>query len=117
MLQKITPESLKRGDLVALQLSGISVPMVKRAAAVPGDLVALSDGLFTVNGNHHEPPVPIEPNKWRTTLRQLERNKWVIPPRSLFVLGDNPDESIDSRKLGLISFDRVLGRVVKKRTE
>ena len=37
-----------------------------------------------------------------------------IEENNFFVLGDNPDHSTDSRQFGLILFDQVRGKVIKK---
>jgi signal peptidase I len=59
--------------------------MVKRAAGVPGD--ALPEG--------HRGPA-------------------TVPPRTLFVLGDNPAVSTDSRRIGCVPASHLLGLVVRR---
>jgi signal peptidase I len=62
--------------------------MIKRVAAIPGE--PLPDGM----------PVTIS----------AERS---VPAGKIIVLGDNPDLSVDSRYLGYIPADRLLGVVVR----
>ena len=71
---------LQRGDIVIVERNGTC--LVKRIAAIPGDIVYLEDQTLTVSVN-----VETE-----NATRVLE-----VPKDSYFMLGDNTTVSIDSR--------------------
>ena len=71
---------LQRGDIVIFERNGTC--LVKRIAAIPGDIVYLEDQTHTVSVN-----VETE-----NATRVLE-----VPKDSYFMLGDNTTVSIDSR--------------------
>lgn len=71
---------LQCGDVIIFEKEGKNV--VKRIAAVPGDIIYLDDNTQTVSINQ---PLP-------EATRILH-----VPARSYFVLGDNPPASVDSR--------------------
>lgn len=104
----------QRGDLVALAFSNSSVPMIKRVAAVPGDYVDFRESAVWVNGQRIR---EIDMRKWRSTIKQLERVSNSVPEGYYLILGDNPINSRDSGRLGLISQDHVRGKVVKVRAK
>ncbi|MCB2183580.1 MAG: signal peptidase I [Desulfobulbaceae bacterium] len=110
VVQEIINRTITREDLVAISFKHRKNPMIKRVVAVFGDTVSVKDGALIVNGRKKS---VIDPAKWQATIRQLERYKWTIPNNTLFVLGDSHANSRDSRRLGLISQDQVIGRVVK----
>ncbi len=84
--------------------------MVKRAAAVEGDRVEIRENAIFINGERLR---DFESQKWKSTVKQLERARWVVPPKNIFVLGDNAADSRDSQRLGLISTGQVEGKVVR----
>ncbi|HEY3286031.1 MAG TPA: signal peptidase I [Gemmatimonadaceae bacterium] len=108
---------------------------VKRVVGLPGDTVGMVDGVLQRNGqrlrerytSHTEPgsdPVG-EEFRWQREFlaRRLpkgrayhpSRNNWgplVVPPRHLFVLGDNRDNSLDSRYWGFVPDSMVKGRPI-----
>lgn len=110
------------------------VAVVKRVVAVAGDTVAMAAGRLAVNGVELTEPyvVPPEPGvdpedpqmrawqrrylaagdpaAYRPTLRTW--GPLVVPPDSVFVLGDNRDHSYDSRYWGWLGRDRIEGRPV-----
>jgi len=103
-------EPLKKGDLVAIKFKNSTSPIVKRIIAVEGDRLEIRKGTILLNG---KPVRSIDAKRWQSTVNQLEHYKWVVPPDNIFVLGDNPRNSRDSRRLGLISTSQVTGKVVK----
>ena len=102
--------SINRGDLVAIVFKHSPTPMVKRVIAVGGDKIEIRDNTIFVNGKLLR---DIDESRWASTVRQLERYNWIVPQNNLFILGDNPQNSRDSRRLGLISTSQILGKVVR----
>ncbi len=107
----------------------------RRSAVVPGQVVVVDGAAFASPG-HRQPPLPrragpgpVAQRLWaikrvvavagdpvpRTRVPVLARvpeNR--IPAGKLVVLGDNAAASVDSRKIGYIPADRVLGTVVRR---
>jgi signal peptidase I len=77
--------------------------LVKRVVAVEGDTVAIRDGSLYVNGVAQEEPYLLEQDF------QGEESETVIPAGQVFVLGDNRNNSGDSRIFGPIPRDSLIG--------
>jgi len=77
--------------------------LVKRVVAVGGDVVAIRDGELYVNGVAQEEPYLLEQDF------AGEYPETVIPDGQLFVMGDNRNNSGDSRFFGPIDKELVLG--------
>ena len=81
--------------------------MVKRVAAVAGDRVGLADGHLVVNGHRvEESYVDLE------SVDGVYFGPQVVPDDTVFVLGDNRADSVDSRSYGAVPLDDVVGRVM-----
>jgi signal peptidase I len=78
--------------------------LVKRVVAVGGDTVAIHDGSLYVNGAAQDEPYLLEQNF------RGEEAETVIPPGSVFVMGDNRNNSGDSRIFGPVSIDSIIGK-------
>ena len=94
--------NIKRGDIVIItQPNALNEPLVKRVVAVGGDTVDInfSEGIVKINGE--------EP-----TQRQFDIAFPVtVPEGCYFVMGDNRNNSIDSRSniVGFIKYGYILG--------
>lgn len=88
VVRRAPAHALRRGQVVVFEEPGNTGGwMIKRVAAVAGD------------------PVP----------RELAgRSETAVPAGRLVVLGDNPNGSFDSREIGYLPGDRVLGVVVRR---
>lgn len=99
--------SPKVGDLVVFRDPEHHELVVKRVAALGGQTVALEDAVLFVEGKaRHEP---------RIDLSRIDSTYFgpvTVPPGTVFVLGDNRSESIDSRTYGPIRVEDIVGRVV-----
>jgi signal peptidase I len=124
----------KRGDVIVFRWpSDPSVNFVKRIVGVPGDTLYMDDGELFRNGERVEEPYvshlspDTDPSTaafgWQRnhlvgTLHASRtywpsRNNWgplVVPERNYFVLGDNRDNSLDSRYWGFVPDSLVRGR-------
>jgi signal peptidase I len=94
----------ERGDVVVFHSpNGSDELMVKRIVGVAGDLIDSRLGRLRVGG--HTVAEPYVLNEATTGAIQAQ----LIPAGSFFVLGDNRENSYDSRSWGLVSRDRIVG--------
>ncbi len=91
-----------------------SKDFVKRIIGLPGDTIEIRDKALHINGElfkeeyviHRDPNiVPADKNS-RDNLGPIK-----VPPDHVFVLGDNRDESFDSRFWGFVEVGKLKGRV------
>ena len=129
------PRLVGRGEVVLHQWPDDTTKVfMKRAVGLPGDTIAMKEGVVWINGKPlHETYTlttdSVDPvtddfrwqraylvgNASRDTAHYLpSRNNWgplLVPPDHFFVLGDNRDNSLDSRYFGFVTAHQVLGRV------
>jgi signal peptidase I len=99
----------KRQQIVifrALQLPG-QPDLIKRVIGMPGDTVEIHDGDVFINGQKlNEPytkmPDSTEPNPEHVPV-------WHVPPDNYFVMGDNRQDSNDSRFWGFMQRSELIG--------
>jgi signal peptidase I len=98
--------SPKIGDVVVFHPpSDLEQEYIKRVIALPGDRVEISNGKVIVNGQAlNEPYIAAHPN-YNYPLT-------VVPPGSLFVLGDNRNNSSDSHSWGPAPLNEVVGKAI-----
>ena len=95
----------ERGHVIVFESPSDSRELlVKRVIGVPGDLIDSRLGRVRI-GTHTLP----EPYLRRQAATGAIESQ-LIPQNSYYVLGDNRDESIDSRNWGVVSGDRIVGR-------
>jgi signal peptidase I len=123
----------KHGDIVVLFSPADGVRLVKRVVAVPGDKLEMHDNQLIVNGEaaawkpigprddeeqgtsfiveetlhgktHEVMFIPQSPSPTRSF------GPLVVPPGHYFVMGDNRDNSNDSRYIGMIERRRIVGK-------
>jgi signal peptidase I len=94
----------KRGDVVVFH-SPVKEgeDLVKRVVAVAEDRVAVHDGKLFLNGVAQEEPYLLEQN-FRGELAET-----TIPAGKVFVMGDNRNNSGDSRLFGPIDVSSIIG--------
>ena len=105
----------KRGDIVVFEdySTYLKKAVVKRVIGLPGETVEVSigaDGVYVVRVNGE-----ILEEDYDYTDRSLSPppiGKWEIGEGEVFVMGDNRYNSTDSRDIGPIDIDTILGKVI-----
>lgn len=98
---------LSRGDVVVFkppQKANLKDDLIKRLIALPGDTVEVKNGQLYLNDVAQDEPYlnqkPIE----------YTMAKKVIPPGSIFVMGDNRNNSLDSHVWGVAEITSIKGK-------
>ncbi len=130
-------EEPKHGDIIVFRYpADISQTFVKRVIGVPGDHLRIINQVVYRNGRalkepyiYHKSPIvdsyrdnfPSEPPPYTydpsrdPLLRDMlehnvSNNEVVVPPHSYFAMGDNRDNSLDSRYWGFVPRENIIGK-------
>ena len=129
-------EDVKRGDIIVFRHPTlITVDYVKRVIGLPGDHIKLQNKQVFVNGKPLVEPYTIHLDNFMNYRdnfpagepdyipdpKMLERatamlrddvvnGELVIPPGNYFAMGDNRDNSLDSRYWGLVPRENIMGK-------
>lgn len=130
----------QRGDIVTFSSPRDGVRLIKRLVAVPGDTVEMRDKVLLVNGTaanyrpiglvaeHPSPDLTVQALRlYETSGSRTHVVQWlhlpdgamgdsfvpiVVPADHYVMLGDNRDDSADSRYFGLVPRQLLIGRAV-----
>jgi signal peptidase I len=94
-----------RGDVIAIQMAGPHVLYVKRVIGLPGERVAIDEGLVSINGTLLPEPYVKFRRPWRV-------DEVTLGPHEYFVMGDNRGMSVGDHDFGRVEVSRILGKVV-----
>ena len=125
---------VKRGDIIVFRYPvDITMTFVKRAMGIPGDRIRIVNKQVYRNGVKLDEPYkvhksdqidayrdnfPSEPNSmvYPGAMDMLQNHvvngEVVVPPGTVFAMGDNRDSSLDSRYWGFVPRDNITGKPV-----
>ena len=81
---------------------------IKRVIAIEGDTIKIENGKVFVNNEE----LKEEYLEYGTTTDRARFNELTVPEGYVFVMGDNRNQSYDSRNFGCIPVNRIEGKVV-----
>lgn len=94
----------QRNDIVVLSRPDIDEMLVKRIVGLPGETIEIDRGSVFIDGQPLREPFPHD-------VSLYSMPPVTLGPLSYFVLGDNRDNSNDSRSFGPVKREQILGRV------
>jgi signal peptidase I len=124
--------NVRRGDIIVFRYPmDIKEDYVKRAIGIPGDHIRLVNKQLILNGHAVDEPyvqhifpyidqyrdnfptAPPEPGVMEPAVAMLTDNvvngELVVPPGCVFAMGDNRDDSLDSRYWGFVPRQNIEG--------
>lgn len=84
--------------------------LIKRVIAVPGDTLDIDDGNVYINGQLLDEPYLNEPNSTYSFMMEDVKFPMEIPEGKYFLMGDNRNNSEDSRYFGMIDRDAIYAK-------
>ena len=98
----------ERGDVIGFYSDNVPNPIVKRIVGMPGDEIDYQDKRLYINGT------PIHKQDTNVMMHGGDiKYPFIVPQDTYFVLGDNYNNSIDSRfnYIGCVPRDKIIGRI------
>lgn len=85
--------------------------LIKRVIGLPGDRVSVKDGIVTVyNAEHPDGFYPDKTGPEQSTVNLTKGEvDYTVKPGEVFVMGDNRDNSLDSRAFGPVPSKSIIG--------
>ncbi len=95
-----------RGEIVICYYPNYTVTCVKRVIGLPGETVSILGGKVYING------APLDEGAYWNDEILWPNEEFTVPQNAVFVMGDNRNDSKDSRAwtVGSIPYERIVGR-------
>lgn len=110
LLDKMTYRfsDIERFDIVVIKYNDELI--IKRVIGMPGDTIEYKNNKLYINGKYYEEPfLATGTNTDSFDLESITSNS-VVPKNNYFVLGDNREESKDSRIIGFVNKKNIEGK-------
>jgi signal peptidase I len=92
-----------RGDIVVVERDESEGNLIKRVLGLPGEIIEIRGGHTYINGEAIDEP-------WVAHFGGRDFPSTLIPEGHIFIVGDNRSNSRDSRDIGPVPIDSIIGR-------
>jgi signal peptidase I len=93
----------RRGDIVVIERPEHEGNLIKRVIGLSGETIEVSGGHTNINGEPIKEP-------WVTYFGGRDMPPTVVPEGHIFIIGDNRSNSRDSRDIGPVPVESIIGR-------
>lgn len=106
LFMRTNVENLNRNDIVVFNNKNTTGNYIKRVIGLPGETLYAENGVIYIDGKPYDDVIDIDIEDYGVLLNgiTLEDNEY-------FVMGDNRNNSNDSRKIGSVNIKDIKGRV------
>ena len=120
LVEKLTPKLISESNLSKLKNKIIvfnvpdqliqagyesDIALIKRVIGIPGDKIEVKDGILYLNDIAQNNYISDKDINYRT-------GPYVVPEKSLWVMGDNRNNSMDSHIWGFLPYQKVIGKAI-----
>ena len=107
VLVSLRAKTFDRYDVIVFKEPGTNKYLIKRVIGLPGEKVEIIDNYILVNDKLIDDYVHVNMGS-----SGLAKDGYYLEDGEYFVLGDNRSNSKDSRVIGAVTSDEIVGRVV-----
>ena len=105
-------EEPARGDVIVFKYpKDPSKFFIKRVIGLPGETISIDDTIVTISNERHPDGFVID-EPYIKSMRPADPFSETLGDREYFVMGDNRDQSSDSRSWGVLQEERIVGRAL-----
>ena len=102
--------NVKRGDIISLEYADTKY-LIKRVIGMPGDSIYIKNNKVYINGQVYEESYIPKDYEYDDFDLEEAFGYSKIPEDMYFVLGDNRENSKDSREIGLVKKEEIIGKI------
>lgn len=96
----------QRGDVIGVRFVGLHVMLLKRIIALPGERIAIRQGIVYIDGQPlDEPYLKLFNPSW-------QEDEVTLKPDEYFIIGDNRSMRSDEHTHGRVAAQRIVGKVL-----
>ncbi len=104
-------KDIDRGEIIIFDHPEEEGLIIKRVIALPGETIKIEGGSVHIDGTPlHEPYLKIDRTSGGPKLKESVEH--IVPNNSYVVMGDNRDNSLDSRYWGFLPMENIRARAL-----